>query len=38
MQRASQRSEKAFDQAGQPDIAAATWDRLMAMVLEFAES
>lgn len=33
---ASKYAERAFEQAGQPDMEAAAWERLMAQVLEFA--
>ena len=31
-------AEKAFDQAGQPDVSASEWEQLVAMVLRFAGS
>jgi hypothetical protein len=37
MERASAQAEKAYDQAGRPDVSAGEWERLMAQVLSYAE-
>lgn len=34
---AAQYSEKAYEQAGQPDVPSSDWDRLMAQVLTYAK-
>lgn len=37
MQQAAQVAEAAFNQAGQPNVSASEWERLMAEVLKFAQ-
>lgn len=37
MKQAAKLAENAFDQAGQPDVTASEWERLMAEVLRFAQ-